>query len=158
MATAWGEIEMSVAATGALDVMGTPLVSLGYIKEDTLEIGTEAGDKLQLFGTGHVLIDELSSEDTISVNCDLVGIAKATQFWEVGTAGEAGQVKSLVNSADWSVKFAAKVVGSDTFEAPKCKIKATPKFSEKEGWTVSLAITILKGAAAYFFKFGTVAE
>lgn len=153
MATAWGEIEMSVAATGASDAMGAPLASLGYIKEDSLEITTETGDKLQLFGTGHVLVDELSSEDSINVSCDLIGIANATQFWTM----DAGKVQSLVNSANWSVKFAAKVTGSKTFEAPKCKIKATPKFSEKEGWIVNIAITILKGQAGYFFEFGTVA-
>lgn len=153
MPTAWGEIEMSVAATGASDVMGTPLVSLGYIKEDSLGIETEAGDKLQLFGTGHVLVDELSSEDILKVSCILIGIDKATQFW--GMNGT--KLESLVNSADWSVKFAAKVTGSKTFEAPKTKIKATPIFDEKEGWTVNIEITVLKGEQGYFFDFGTVA-
>lgn len=153
MSTAWGEIVMSVAATGALDVMGTPLVSLGNIKEDSLEISTESGDKLQLFSTGHVLVDELSSEDTLSLSCDLIGIEKATQFWEM----DGTKIKSMVNSDNWSVKFASKVTGSDTFEAPKCKVKATPKFDEKEGWTVTIEVTVLKGEEAYFFNFGTVA-
>lgn len=155
MATAWGEIIMSVGAPGVGEVMGASLTSLGFIQEDTLEITTEEGDKIQLFGTGHVLVDQLQLEDTITVNCSLIGIEKATQFWELGTGN---QVKSLVNSDDWSVKFASKVVGSDTFEAPKCRIKATPQFSEKEGWTVDLAITVLMGEAAYLFEFGTVAE
>jgi len=155
MATAWGEIVMNVAETGAGDAMGTSLVSLGFIQEDTLEITTEEGERIQLFATGHVLVDQLQLEDTLTVNCSLIGIAKATQFWDLdGTS----KVQSLVNSTDWSVEFTSKVVGSDTFEAPKCRIKATPQFSEKEGWTVDLTITALMGEAGYLFEFGTVPE
>lgn len=153
---AWGEIIMSIAPTGALDVMGTPLVELGFVKEDSMAINLEEGPKLQLFGTGHVLVDEVQQEDIINVAATLIGLEKATQFWEMGTGPTEGQVISLVNSDNWSVKFASKVVGSKTFEAPKCKIKATPVFSEKEGWSANLKITVLKGAAGYFYKHGTV--
>lgn len=157
MPTAWGEIEMSVAATGASDAMGTPLVSLGYIKEDSLAIETEDGEMMQLFGTGHVLVDEQGSEPSLRVKGTLLGIAQAKQFWDMGEAPNTGRVESFVTTGNYSVKFASKVVGSDTFEAPKCKIAAKPLFSEKEGWTVELTITVLKGQGGYFFNFGTVA-
>ena len=155
MATAWGTIVMSVATTGALDVMGTPLVSLGVIKEDSMSIAPEDGGSMQLFGTGHVLVDELKNEPSLKINATLVGLTNAKQFWTMD-AVETGQVKSLIKSGNFSVKFASAVVGSDTLEAPKCVISGTPVFSEKEGWTVNLEITILKGAAAYLFEIGTV--
>lgn len=155
MTTAWGEVEMSVADTGLADVMGSPLESLGYIKEDSLVIVPEDGGALQLFGSGHVLLDELKNEPTLKVNCTLIGIANATQFWTLDGATQ--KVQSLINSGNFSIQFAAKVVGSDTFMAPKCKIYATPVYSEKEGWTVNLEITIVKGEAGYLFEFGTVA-
>jgi|APHig6443718053_1056840.scaffolds.fasta_scaffold72774_2 hypothetical protein len=155
MATAWGTIVMSVAATGALDVMGAPLVSLGNIKEDSMSITPEDGGSMQLFGTGHVLIDELKNEPSLKIAATLVGLANAKQFWTVD-AVETGQVKSLIKSGNYSVKFASAVVGSDSFEAPKCIISGTPVFSEKEGWTVTLEITILKGAAGYLFELAPV--
>ena len=155
MPTAWGTIVMSVAATGALDVMGAPLVSLGNIKEDSLSIAPEDGGVMQLFGTGHVLIDELKNEPSLKLNATLVGLTNAKQFWTMD-AVETGQVKSLIKSGNFSVKFASAVTGSDSFEAPKCVISGTPVFSEKEGWTVNLEITILKGAAGYLFELGTV--
>lgn len=155
MATAWGTIVMSVADTGALDVMGSPLVSLGNIKEDSLNIAPEDGGAMQLYGTGHVLIDELKNEPTLKVSCTLIGIANATQFWTLD--GATKKVKSLITADNYSVKFASAVVGSDTFQAAKCRINATPVFSEKEGWTVNLEITLLMGATGVLFEFGTVA-
>jgi len=157
MATAWGEIEMLVAVTGASDAMGTPLVSLGYIKEDSLAIETEEGEVMQLFGTGHVLVDEQGGEPSMRLKGTLLGIANAKQFWTFNTTNT-GRVESFVTTGNYSVKFASKVVGSETFEAPKCKITAKPLFSEKEGWTVELTITVLKGQGGYFWNFGTVEE
>lgn len=156
MATAWGEIEMLVGTPGASDAMSASLESLGYIKEDSLAFETEEGEKMQLFGTGHVLVDEQGGEPSVRVKATLLGIEKAKQFWEMGVDPNPGQVKSFVTSDAYSVKFASKVVGSETFEAPKCKIAAKPLFSEKEGWTVELTITVLKGLADYFWNFGTV--
>lgn len=156
MATAWGTIVMSVAKTGALDVMGTPLVSLGTIKEDTLAIAPEDGGAMQLFGSGHILVDELKNEPTLKLTCTLIGLTNAKQFWTMDTTLTTA-VKSLLSSEDWSVEFKSAVVGSDTFKAPKCRITGLPVFSEKEGWTVNLEITILKGATGWLFDFGTVA-
>jgi hypothetical protein len=156
MATAWGTIVMSIAATGALDVMGTPLVSLGTIKEDSMSIASEDGGIMQLFGTGHVLVDELKNEPSVKINATLIGLTNAKQFWTMDAVAT-DQVKSLIKSGNFSVRFASAVVGSDTFEAPKCVISGTPVFSEKEGWTVNVEITILLGAAGYLFEFGTVA-
>lgn len=156
MATAWGEIVMSVAKTGASDVMGTPLVPLGYIKEDSLAIETEEGEVMQLFGTGHVLVDEQGGEPSVRIKATLLGITNGKQFWTFD-ATNVGQVESFVTTDNYSVKFASKVVGSESFEAPKCKIAAKPLFSEKEGWTIELTITVLKGVAGYFWNFVTVA-
>jgi len=155
MPTAWGTIIMSVATTGALDVMGAPLVSLGTIKEDSISLATEDGGKMELFGTGHVLVDQLNNEAAMKINATLIGLTNAKQFWTVDGV-LTGQIKSLTKSGNFSVKLASAVTGSDTFSAPKCVITGTPVFSEKEGWTVNLEITILKGAAGYLFELGTV--
>lgn len=155
MATAWGEIVLSTGTPGASDAMSTSLTPLGYIKEDSLAIETEDGEVMQLFGTGHVLIDEQGGEPSVRIKATLIGANKT--FWDMAESPNTGRVESFVTSAFYSVRFASKVVGSDTFEAPKCKIAAKPLFSEKEGWTVELTITVLKGTAGYFWNFGTVA-
>lgn len=154
MAIAWGEIVLSYGTPGASDAMSASLTPLGYIKEDSLAIETEEGEVMQLFGTGHVLVDEQGGEPSVRIKATLIGVDDT--FWTMD-ATNTGQVESFIDSAYYSIKVASKVVGSETLEAPKCKIAAKPLFSEKEGWTVELTITVLKGLAGYFWNFGTVA-
>lgn len=152
-ATAWGEILLSYGTPGTNDEMATSLSSLGYIKEDSLSIDTEEGEMLQLFGTGHVLVDEQGSEPIVRIKATLIGVNNT--FWDMASSPDTA-VESFVDSANYSIKMASKVVGSETLEAPKCKVAAKPLFSEKEGWTVELTITVLKGKAGYYWNFGTV--
>lgn len=61
MPTAWGEIIMSIGTPGAGEIMSTTLTSLGNIKEESVSLETEDGNVYQLFGTGHVLLDQLKN-------------------------------------------------------------------------------------------------
>ena len=137
--------------------MGTPLVDVGYIVEDSISLAKEDGTILSLKGTGGVTVDELKNEPTLKLSMNLIGLEKAKQFWGIDdTQTTTTRVKSLVNYDKYSVKMASKVVGSDTLEAPECSISGTPVFTEKQGWTVALEITIKKGEAGYLFDFGVV--
>lgn len=148
---------MKAGASGANGAMSENLESLGHILQNSISITTEDGTTYELRESGGGLIDSLEGEPTLTVNATLIGIEKATPFWETETVEGKEQVKSLVNSGKYSVSFESEVVGSDTFEAPYTSIKATPVFSEEQGWTVVLAIKLLKGGADYLFAFGKVA-
>ena len=158
--TAWGEIEFFIGTPGTGDVMSTSLTSLGYMKEDSVGIEKEDGSLLQLFGTGHRLIDELKGEPTLRLKGTLIGISDtvAQEFWDATASGSGDEektgIKSFVTSKKMSVKMSSKVVGSRTLEAPYCSVSLMPLFSEKEGWTAEIEFTILTGQTGYPFQFG----
>lgn len=163
MKTAWGETLLKFGLTGAGDAMSASLGTMGIVKEDSISLDPTDGTKLQLFGSGHVLLDQLTNEPTLTLKAIIVGIPDAIKeaFWGAETTGvgdaSTTEVSSLVNSKKFSVVMETKVVGSETFEAPLCSISMTPLISEKEGWTASVTIDILKGATGKLFKFGRVA-
>lgn len=152
--TAWGEIELSVGETGSEGAMANTLTSVGYILENSFSMPNEEGTTLSLNATGGVRVDEKTGEPRIVVNCTLIGIDKATQFW----GGTAKRVNSFTNDKKYSIRIASKVVGSEALEAPECKISGLPQFSETEGWTVPLTISILKGEAGYYCEYVEVTE
>lgn len=161
--TAWGEVKMKIAETEALETFPIALVDLGIIKEDSLSISKEDGTKLQLFGEGHVLVDELQLEPTLKIALQIVGISDVNKakFWDATTTGTGDAakfaVKSLVNTKKFAIQFAAtKVVGSDTFEAPKCTVTLSPLYSSKEGWMSDVQITVIKAITGTLFQFGKV--
>lgn len=154
--TAWGEIELSVGETGAAGAMASTLTSVGYILENSFSMPNEEGTTLSLNATGGVRVDEKTGEPRIIVNCTLIGIENATQFW--GISGGAKRITSFSNDKKYSVRIASKVVGSEALEAPECKINGLPQFSETEGWTVPLVISILKGEAGYYYEYVEVEE
>ena len=152
--TAWGETLLYYATPLTGGILGTTWVQVGTIKEDTLSLETADGTKLELWGSGHVLVDSLLNEGTMNIKATVIGISSAIKslFWDMNGA----KVESLVNSSHYSFKIATKVTGSDTFLAPWCSVNMKPLFSEKEGWTAELNIAVLKGDAGYFFETGTV--
>ena len=154
--TAWGEIKVSIGTPGTGDTMSTTLVDIGYILQDSISVEKSDGTAYELRASGGTLVDQMQSDPTFKINLTLIGIEKAKQFWKMNT-GKPTAVDSFVNTNKYSVLMASQVVGSDTFEAPVCTISGSPVFTEKEGWTVPLVITVLKGAAGYLFNFGKVA-
>lgn len=151
--TAWGEQIVSFGTPAAGDAMSASLTSIGTIKEDSVSIEKADGTVLELYGTGHVLVDKLKGEPSLTLKFTLVGISDAAiaLFWDAAKVTTRTSVASLVNSTKKSVKLASKVVGSDTLEAPYCEVSMGPLFSEKEGWTAEISVTIIKGATGKLF-------
>lgn len=161
--TAWGEVKMRFAETTADGSMPTIMTEIGEIQEDSLGLEKEDGTKLQLFKEGHILVDELEQEPTLSVVATIIGIPDEikTEFWEAAKSGtgekEKFAIKSLVNSKKFAIDFAAvKVPGSETFEAPYASISLSPLYSSKLGWTCEVRVTIMRSALDVLFQFGKV--
>lgn len=163
--TAWGEIRMKIGKTLSGDVMATTMKSIGVLKEDSISLATEDGQKYELYGSGHELLDELQGEPTLTVTATVVQVPEDTrkEFWEVVEEGEGDakkmQVKSMVTREKYSVQFASQVPGSETFEAPKCSVNMKPAFSETEGWSAEITFKIIKSKiTGVLFQFGVVAS
>lgn len=161
--TAWGEILMQIGKTGANDAMAAPLKSIGVLKEESISLTTEEGKKYQLYGSGHELLDELLGEPSLTVTATIVQVPEETrkELWEVEETGEGEakkmKVKSMVTREKYSVQFASRVPGSETFEAPRCSVNMKPIFSETEGWSAEVSFNIIKSKkTGVLFQFGVV--
>jgi hypothetical protein len=156
--TAWGEQVVSIGTPGTGDIMATTLADIGLIKEESISFEKADGTKLELFSTGHNLVDSLRTEPIITLKMTLIGITDSARqmFWKTTTALGRTTVKSLVNSTKYSVKLASKVVGADTLEAPYCEVSMGPLFAEKEGFTAEVAFTFLRGATGDLFYMDVV--
>lgn len=160
--TAWGKVILKIGETTADGAMAATLESLGYMKEDSVTLETAEGTKLQLFGTGHELIDELLTEPILTLKATVVGanMAVIKKLWKVTETGTGDtkkvMVQSMVTSKKFSVQMATEVIGSDTFEAPKCSVSMALTFSEKEGWNGTMSFTMLKAKDNTLFGFGLV--
>lgn len=162
-ATAWGNVNIRIGES-ANGSMATELVTIGTLKEDSVSIETAEGTKYELYGTGHVLVDQLFSEPTLTLKAQVIGANRdlIEKLWNTSKTGTGNTeklvVKSLVTSKKFSVQLASEIEGSDTFEAPNCSVSMSLVFSEKEGWCGDISFTIMKGGDDSFFQFGKVAS
>lgn len=158
--TAWGSLVISFGTPAAGDTMSASLTSIGTIKEDSVSIEKADGTVLELYGTGHTLVDKLKGEPTLTLKFTAIGITAAAValFWDAAVVTTRTTVASMINSKKLSVKLASLVVGSDTLEAPYCEVSMGPLFSEKEGWTAEISVTLIKGATGKIFYMDKVAS
>lgn len=161
--TAWGEVKARFGDATEDGSMPTTMTEIGEILENSLGLEKEDGTKLQLFKEGHILVDELEQEPTLSVVATIIGIPDSikTVFWEAEKSGigdkEKFAVKSLVNSKKFAIDFAAvKVPGSETFEAPYASISLSPLYSSTQGWTCQARMTVMRSKSDVLFQFGKV--
>ena len=149
--TAWGKITLNIGETGASDKMATDLSELGIVEEDSFALETEEGDKIQLFGTGHVLVDEKQLENIESVSCRVIvpSLEQITKFWEVtkstdtATKTEIYTVHSTVSNKYYSIQFLPELAGAIKLEAVKTKPSCQLTFEEKKGWVLQISFTIV---------------
>ena len=157
-ATAWGNVNIKIGESLKEDQLAT----IGTLKEDSVSIETAEGTKYELYGTGHVLVDQLVTEPTLTLKAQIIGANRdlIAKLWNTTTTGtgdtERLVVNSMVTSKKFAVQLASDVIGSDTFEAPNCAVNMSLVFSEKEGWCGDISFTILKGDNGSFFQFGKV--
>lgn len=160
-ATAWGDTHIFMGITPESGEMASSLDDLGSIDEDGLSLETADGTTYTLKDINGKTLDELSLEPELTINFTLVGPSESARgkFWDVEKDETSGmlKVKSLISTKHYSVKFGnPKVTGSETLEAPYCKVAMKPLWGASKGWTAECSAKILQGKAAYMFGFGTI--
>lgn len=147
--TAWGKITLNIAESTTSDDMPSSLNELGIVEEDTFELSTEEGDKIQLYGTGHVLIDEKQLENIESISCQVIvpSLEQITRFWDVTKEGASSNEKYVVHSTvsdkHYAVQFLPELVGAIMLEVPKSNPTCRLTFEEKKGWVLQISFTII---------------
>lgn len=165
--TAWGSTHVLIGAMGNNETMGTDLTDVGIISEDGISFENEEGDTTTLVDINGDTIDELRKQPTLRVSVKLNQPTETirSMFWETSETTEGDRkvvVSNLINSKDFSFKLAnVDAVGSETFEAPKCRIVMDMSWAPDEGYTSTLTITILRAGRSdtsegMLFQFGKV--
>jgi hypothetical protein len=149
-ANAWGKITLKVAEAPASGAeMPGSMADLGIVEEDSFSLETEAGEKIQLWGTGHVLVDQKQLENVESLTCTLIvpTLEQITKFWKVTSSGEGDAKKYTVHSTmtdkKYSITFEPELVGAIKLEIPKTDVSAQLDFEEKKGWVMTITFTIV---------------
>lgn len=166
--TAWGSTHVLIGAMGTDESMGTDLTDVGIISEDGISFENEEGDTTTLVDINGDTIDELRKQPTLRVTVKLNQPTETirSMFWETSETGEDANrkvvVSNLINSKDFSFKLAnTDAVGSETFEAPKCRVVMDMSWAPDEGYTSTLTVTILRAgrtdtSEGMLFQFGKV--
>ena len=97
-ATAWGEIEFKFATAGAGGAMGTPLKTLGVVKDESgYSIEKEDGKEYKYTAIGGKVIDQMKGEPTYKIKLVVKNLNKAllSEIWDVTETGDKLAVNSL---------------------------------------------------------------
>lgn len=166
--TAWGSTHVYAGAMGTGETMGTTLDDLGIIAEDGISFELEEGDTITLKDINGDTIDELRKQPTLRLTVKLNQPSEAirNKFWSMTEEGEGNTrkvvVSNLINNDNFSFKMAnVDSIGSETFEAPKCKISMDVSWAPDEGYTSTITVTILRAgktstSEGKLFQFGKV--
>ena len=166
--TAWGSTHAFVGATGTGDTIATQWDDLGVISEDGISFELEEGDTVTLRDINGDTIDELRRQPTMRLNVKLNQPSEEirSKFWsmtEDGTGADRRlKVSNLITSDYFSFKIEnVEAVGSETFEAPKCRVSMSMEWAPDEGYTATLNVTVLRAGKTstsdgVLFQFGTV--
>ena len=147
--TAWGKIELKVGEAGSSSAMPESLSTIGVVEEDSFALETEKGEKIQLFGSGHVLVDEKQLENIETLSCRVIvpSLEQITRFWDVTPSGEGDDIKytvhSTVSNKQYAVQFLPEIVGAIMLEAPKTAPTCELTFEEKKGWILAVSFTLI---------------
>lgn len=141
----WSECSISIAKTGANDAMGTPLVSIGTIKDKSTSLTTSDGDKLTAKATGGKLIAQAQLEGETSLTTRVVEADFTFLASLLGATLSGGElpISTLVVSDPYSVQLTPKLSGANGLKIRKTHVSVKEGYSEDEGSFVDLTFTFL---------------
>jgi len=141
----WSECSITIAKTGANDAMGTPLVSIGTIKDKSTTMSTAEGDKLTAKATGGKLIaqDQLEGENTLTTRVIEPDFTFLASILGVTIVNGELPVTGLVISDPYSFQLAPKLSGANGLKVRKSHLSIKEGYSEDEGTYIDLTFTFL---------------
>lgn len=150
--TAWGKVEVLVGAVNAADpsVMPTAGMSIiGFVKEGSMSIEQEEGDKKTWKAVGGDVIDTIASAPTLRIKFHVKNLNKSVmeKVFDVKENVNTLEVNSLVSTKEFALTISPTVIGAEIFKAPRVKLSGSISLSEDSGYGVEMTATILKAKA-----------
>jgi len=141
----WSKCAITIAKTGAADAMGTPLTSIGKVKDKSTSLSTADGEQLNAKSTGGVLEarENLEGEVTLTTRIMEPTFAVESAFTGATNNTTTMVVRSNVVSDSWSIQVDPKNVGAVGIKIRKAHVTYKPGWSEEEGHFADVSFTVL---------------
>lgn len=144
----WSECTITIAKTGAVDAMGTPLVSIGTIKDKSTSMSTADGDKLIAKKTGgHVVArEDLEGEVSLTTRVIEPEFTFLAGLLNVSIVNSELPLTGLVVADPYSLQLSPKTSGANGLKVRKSHVSLKEGYGEDEGAFVDLTFTFLECA------------
>ena len=146
--TAWGKVEVQVGAVNATDGSKMPTAGMsliGFVKEGSLSIEQEEGDKKEWKAVGGEVVDSLTSA-SLRVKFHVKNLNKSVmeKVFNVTESTNTLEVNSLVSTKEFALAIIPETQGAEVFKAPRVKLTGVIALSEDAGYGIDITATILK--------------
>lgn len=147
--TAWGKVEVQVGAVNATDGSKMPtsgLKGVGFIKEGSLSIEQEEGDKKEWKAVGGEVVDTLTSASSLRVKFRVKNLNKSMmeRVFNVKEVGDTLEVNDLAPTKEWALAIIPETIGAEVLKAPRVKLTGVVDLSGDTGYEIDVTATILK--------------
>ena len=150
--TAWGKVEVQVGAVNATDGSKMPtsgMSLIGFVKEGSLSIEQEEGDKKEWKAVGGEVVDSLTTASSLRVKFHVKNLNKSVmeKVFNVTESTNTLEVNSLVSTKAFALAIIPETQGAEVFKAPRVKLTGVIALSEDAGYGIDVTATILKAKA-----------
>lgn len=147
--TAWGKVEVQVGAVNATDgsLMPTSGMSIiGFIKEGSMSIEQEEGDKKEWKAVGGDIVDTLTTASALRIKFHVKNLNKSVmeKVFNVKEKGDKLEVYNLISTKEFALSIEPETIGAEVFSAPRVKLSGVMNLSEDAGYGIDITATILK--------------
>ena len=147
--TAWGKVEVQVGAVNATDGSKMPtagMALIGFVKEGSLSIEQEEGDKKEWKAVGGEVVDSIASASALRIKFHVKNLNKSVmeKVFSVTESSNTLEVNSLVSTKEFALAIIPETQGAEIFKAPRVKLTGVIALSEDAGYGIEITATILK--------------
>jgi hypothetical protein len=147
--TAWGKVEVQVGAVNATDGSKMPtagMALIGFVKEGSLSIEQEEGDKKEWKAVGGEVVDSIASASALRIKFHVKNLNKSVmeKVFSVTENSNTLEVNGLVSTKEWALAIIPETQGAEVFKAPRVKLTGVIALSEDAGYGIDITATILK--------------
>ena len=147
--TAWGKVEVQVGAVNATDGSKMPtagMALIGFVKEGSMSMEQEEGDKKEWKAVGGEIVDTLTTASALRIKFHVKNLNKSVmeKVFDVKEVGDKLEVYNLTSSKEFELSIVTATIGAEVFSAPRVKLSGVMKLGDDVGYGIDVTATILK--------------
>lgn len=153
---AWSKCKVQLAPMPDDESMAddSAFFDIGIIRQNTTSLTSSEGDSLQAIETGGAIVAEEKQEGEFSLSTEVIEPSNALyQNLGIGVIdGDDVNVTTHIVPGNYCMKLLPKNLGAMGISAPKVSVSVSPAFGDDTGNALTLTMSILNGAAGYWYK------